>query len=263
MNRSVTERSSHEPGFLSRGNTMKDERELVQFLTSDVSYFERSTFGAMIEQLQSAAYGTRPCTDCGGHGVLDQPWKLTKDTPKGVITLDIPTGKTCPRCNGSGHLAVRIRGSGVVTARPTHSHETRAKEAPPDEILVRYARVSRRLLTMGPYLSAALMEAYGDAGEAHSGELLRGRHWAAAPLTQAGRRLLEWLREGKSKGQAKRKTGSKVKEINPWRALEALTDLAKLDASKPDKARSELLAQAASQAAELVKQAEKAWEDSR
>jgi len=230
---------------------MRGERELTQFITGDVSYFERSTMGAMIDQLNSRAYGGRPCEKCEGVGVLDEPWELTRNCHgEKIDPVQVPTGKECPVCRGVGYTPMRLKHSAfALTCKPGHSSDRRAKEPPPDEVLCRYARVTRRLVAMGPRLSVALLAAFGDAGEANAADGCRGRSWAASPLTRAGRRLVSQLREH-----------SRADTIDAWRGVEAMTAIARDDAAHPIKARTELLAQAAKQAESLVTEAIAAWE---
>lgn len=230
---------------------MLGERELTQFLTSDISYFERSTMGSMIDQLNSRAYGGRVCERCGGFGILDEPWELDRNCHgEKIDPIQIPTGKECPACRGIGYTKMRLRISPFAeTCRPGHASDRHVKEPPPDEVLCRYARVTRRLVAMGPRLSSALLAAYGDAGEAHAADGCRGRSWAASPLTKAGRKLVAQLREH-----------TKAGTIDAWRGVDAMTAIARDDAAHPIKARTELLARAVIQAEALVAEAIRAWE---
>jgi hypothetical protein len=240
---------------------MRNQGELSGFLTKDIAYFERSTFGATIEAIIAGAYLSRKCLRCDGLGILDEPHTIThtidhftrERTELGERLADgrwlakpvhASTGKDCPRCQGTGYVPSRRDDHENTSMK----HQTVTKEAPPDALLMRYAAVSRRLIRMPSLLAAALVAAFGDEGESLA-ETSRGRAWAAAPLTDAGKKLLEHLR-----------ATSRKDDLNPWRAVSALTDLARIDAAHPLPKRTELLALASIEAAALVTEAVTAWE---
>lgn len=232
---------------------MRNQRELSDFLTMDISYFERSTFGATIEAIIAGAYLSRKCLRCDGLGILDEPHIIThtidhftRERTELAKPIHAETGKDCPRCQGTGYVPIRRDDH----ERTGMKHQTLNKEAPPDAMLMRYAAVSRRLMRMPSLLSAALIAAFGDEGESLA-ETSRGRAWAAAPLTDAGKSLLEHLRAA----------GARKDDLNPWRSVSALTDLARIDAAHPLKKRTELLAEASTQATALVCEAVRAWEE--
>jgi len=230
---------------------MRNQGELMDFLTKDISYFERSTFSATIEAIIAGAYISRKCLPCDGLGILDEAHVIThtvdhytRERTELKKPIHAQTGKDCPRCQGTGYVPIRRD----YHERTGMKHQTVTKEAPPDAVLMRYAAVSRRLMCMPVLLAAAIVAAFGDEGESLA-ETSRGRAWAAAPLTEAGRSLLDHLRATARKD-----------DLNPWRSVSALTDLARIDAAHPLPKRTELLAAASTQAAALVNDAVMAWE---
>lgn len=231
--------------------------DLTWYLTEGISYFERSTFGSMLDATVMRAFGTQTCEQCDGAGVLDEPWVMTHVTVhRGdsrreyesalPAPVGIPTGKDCPRCHGTGVREERLvpRDDKELTCRPKAEGHGVTKGAPPDEILTRYAFVSRRLGQMPACLSEALQVAYGDDGEA-SLFTLRGRSWAVTPLTVAGRRLTE-LHRAKSHGND-----------NQFRAVAAMSEMADSKETTPETRK--LLGEAIEQAAALTKRAEDYW----
>ena len=236
---------------------MRGERELVLYLTSDVSYFEHSTFGYALDALEDGAIIGRTCWKCHGVGILDEPHTVTcfidhytREKRHLAKPLESPTGKDCDACEGTGNIKSRRSppGDELVTARPSVKRQEKAKEAPPDQVLMRYAAVSRRLSRMRRELADALALAWGDSGEAVAESL--GRSWAATPVTRSGRALLAHLRE----------TSHGKHDVEPWRQLAALIEQRRLDAVKPLEQRTKLLAQMAVEATELLAAAEVEYE---
>lgn len=226
--------------------------DLTWYLTEGTSCFERSTFGAVLDAVIFLAFGSKTCSECGGVGVLNEPWTLTHRTARNgdkvplSTPIEIPTGKDCPHCGGKGSVKERLvpESDKELTCRPKHTHHSTGKDAPADSVLTRYALVSRRLSRMPLVLSLALQAAYGDEGEANA-STLRGRAWAVMPLTTAGRKLLEQHRALPDAGE------------NQFRAVRALTEMA--EEKSQDPARKRLLADAIEQAVRLTRRAEDSW----
>jgi hypothetical protein len=230
---------------------MQGEQELTEFLTRDIPYFMHSVTGPMLDQITALAYGSRECPRCFGVGILDEAWERTRDANgKKCDPVMIQTGKDCPCCKGVGCLPVRMRVSkNPLTAQPKHSQERTVKGAPPDDVICRFARVSRRLMQMGPRLGEALLSAYGDEGDVQAREGGRGRAWAAAPLTEAGKAMIYWM-------------CSNTSHDGSCRGIPALTAYVRIVAarSKPKPEELALVAEATAQSEALVAEAEKAWE---
>lgn len=230
---------------------MRDEAELQWYLTIGTSFFERSTFGAVLDAGVLYAFGTSPCPVCHGAGIVDRRWYGRDASGNKVL---FPTGKSCSKCDGRGALVGRlVQSDEPITARPTCHRDFGARQPPPDQVLVRYARVSRRLGKMPLGLRTAICAAYGDVGEAQLGSGLRGRSWALAPLTKPGKELLAMARRARDVARSMTHNEEPV-------AL--LTALAQIDAVKPNKIRRALLQQAAAEARELLLLAELSWETS-
>lgn len=231
---------------------MRDRDELTWYLTHGLSTFERSTFGAILDVLESRAYTSQVCHHCWGSGILSEKKCFRVDGQK----VYMPDGAWCPVCHGTGAISVRITTDdldAIQTVHATgHSSESNSRSAPPDEALARYALVSRRLYRMSPHTRDALVAAYGDAGQIHAKDGIRGRAWAVAPLTVPGRKLLRHARDRR--------------DANPDQALgnedpvALLTAVAQLDASSPLPERTRLLAEAIEASWELLREAEREWE---
>jgi hypothetical protein len=239
---------------------MKEAEDLILFLTSDTSYFERSTFSATLEAIKDRAFTSRPCPICKTYGVLDVPWIQTHrrvfdgdgeelEPERLEKPIKHQTGKDCENCKGNGYLPVRIKkNDSNATAKPTINRKEAAKESPPDTVIVRYAKVSRRFSHMSPALAGVLVDCWGDSGEALKDTM--GRAWACAPRTVSGHDLLHYLRE-KSKGKRK---------VEPWRQLQALIEEANLEKVEKNEKRAKLLAGVLKETIELLNLAEREWE---
>ncbi len=232
---------------------MRDKEELRWYLTSGLSMFERSTFGAILDVLESRAYVSQKCHKCWGEGILSTDTKH-RDQDGRVEVL--PSGSWCPKCKGTGCIPVRITSDDLVVIQTVHARTPGAsggyREAPQDEALTRYALVSRRLSRMPVGLRIALCAAYGDAGEAHSGTGLRGRAWACAPLTDAGRKLLQYARETRDAHPDRVHTNEEPVAL--------LTAIAQLDGANPLPQRTKLLAKAVEDGWQTLLAAEQAWD---
>lgn len=239
---------------------MKGQDQLRLYLTKDVTYFERSTFGAMLDAITDRAFTGVPCPRCKTMGILDEPWTIKQrkhrlaDGSEITVTLDKPilaeTGKECDKCEGEGYIPVRlVPKKAELTARPMQTQSHESKGAPPEATLLRYATVSRRLGLMPRRLATALVHAYDEAGEALDGRA-EGRAWSLAPLVDSGRKLLAKMRE---EDESKRR-------VEPWRKLVALMDSREADKTHPIEYRTALLALIPAQTAALLSEAERSWE---
>lgn len=183
---------------------IKHKNDLVWFTSEGQGYFERSTFGGQLDACIFAAFGSKPCVPCGGSGILDKPWvqysRVYLNSIGEEIKEKLPepihhrTGMTCDRCNGQGYKQKRlVRRSlpGEMRLNPTRERCQRA--APADEILLRYAFISRRLGMLPRNLAEAMLCAYGDEGE-FMFKTTQDRRWAVAHLTEEGLEVLEEIR---------------------------------------------------------------------
>jgi hypothetical protein len=227
---------------------MKNQSELEWFLSYGITLFERSSLGPQLDKISMEAFTSRRCHVCGGCGVIKKTFK-TRTGKKTFRTIE--AGSWCFKCNGTGSIPVRLTpeeqsnaNSGTQKCNDTDS----VRAAVPDDEIRRYALVSRRLARMSKTLAAALIAGYGDEGS-ECALTVRGRAWAATPLTRAGRSLLaqERLRKRKTPG------------VEPERALRALMTLAALDGHKPNQDRTKLLAEAGVAAQKLLDRAEAMW----
>ncbi len=178
--------------------------DLVWFTSYGVSYFEKSTLGGQLDAVIFSAFGSRPCKPCRGSGIVDEPWTQYTRTHRMSFgkdieeRLDVPihhaTGKVCEVCGGKGHRMVKlIRKPGHNMMKVNVQRERCQRGAPDDEVLIRYAFVSRRLNRMPRELAETMLLAYSDEGELLEANNV-GRIWAVAPITQDGRELLEAIR---------------------------------------------------------------------
>lgn len=188
--------------------TITHKADLVWFTSYGQSYFEKSTFGGQLDAVIFSAFGSRPCKPCGGIGILDKPWTQYTRTHRMSFgkdieeRLDVPihhaTGKVCEVCGGKGHRMVKlIRKPGHNMMKVNVQRERCQRGAPDDEVLIRYAFVSRRLNRMPRELAETMLLAYSDEGELLEANNV-GRIWAVAPITQDGRELLEAIRATQS-----------------------------------------------------------------
>ncbi len=213
--------------------------DLVWFTSYGQSYFEKSTFGGQLDAVIFKAFASRPCKCCNGTGILDKPWtqySRVRRTSFGEDYVDVlavpihhPTGMTCDRCKGHGHIqvrAIRAPSDGMMIVNPTRQQCGRG--APDDDVLLRYAFVSSRLNAMPRDLAEVMLVAYGDEGEALSAQDPLDRRWMVAPMTEDGRELLGRIRSEASDSD------------NHFRAVASILDLRKSVAELKGKERVEL-----------------------
>jgi len=230
---------------------MIDQAELTWFLSTGGCYFERSPFGAVLDRLDNAAHVSRRCPICED-GIVTSNVKRWH-SQRLLWVRNAPIGAWCNRCGGTGSIPQRLScdeqklvDDGTMTVRSDGDSQ---RAAVPDQVLVRYAHVSRTLSRMRPTLRNALMAAYGDEGE-DLAATVHGRSWACSPLTPGGSRLLRLERDRRV-----RKKG-----VEPERPIRALTALARLNGHRKDPERAELLASAARDANALLRAAEAEWD---
>jgi hypothetical protein len=226
--------------------------------------FERSTTGAILDMIRDKAFTSKPCTRCDGSGILGTieeamlGGNLTeKQSGRPIMDALAEKFADCPECHGSGAIC-RPRGKGSVAlskdapfaplnaldARPGAGGEHRAKEPPPDDVLIEYAKTSRRLMYMLPSLREAFCEACGPEGQSWADDK-RGRVWAVLKCTEAGRRL---LRDDPGLSPDKR-IGQRLTEIADHQER-ALT---------PDKGKGKQIQEAIHEASVLLTAAINAW----
>ena len=230
---------------------MIDQLELEWFLTKGISAFERSTAGAILERLEIDAYVSHICPVCD-HGIIIE---ASKDRHGNRLhwVHSAAIGDWCKRCNGTGVIPQRLspdeqRMVDTGSWATSSDHEGQ-RSAVPDQVLVRYAYVSRTLSRMSIRLRDALTSAYGDEGS-ELASTVHGRSWACSPLTRAGTELLT----------AERERRTRVAGIEPERPIQAMTALANLSIGKANPDRVKLLADAAGAAEKLLRAAEALWD---
>lgn len=230
---------------------MIEESELTWFLTQGLSVFERSVFGAVLERLDMDAHVSRDCPICDS-GIVVEATKI-RNADRLAWVAKAKIGDWCSKCKGTGVLPVRLSpeeqtmvDSGDWDVKTDHEGQ---RSAVPDAVLVRYAFVSRTLSRMPLRLKDAITLAYGDEG-AELANTLHGRSWACSPLTKAGVQLLA----------AERERRTRVNGIEPERPIQAMTALANLALGKSNPERVKLLADAARDAEQLLKDAVHCWD---
>lgn len=227
---------------------MLDQSELEWFLSEGITLFERSTTGAILDKIAMDAFTSRRCHICDGEGIIKRDFKIRAGRNN---TKEFKSGDWCFKCGGTGAVPVRLTPDeqSLVSSGDFHVRETDSfRAAVPDAAIARYAVVSRRLSRMPRCLAVAISAAYGDEGESSS-LTARGRAWAVAQHTPAGRRLLELERNRKIR----------TKGVEAERPYLALTELARMDGSKAKPERTALLAEASTGAVRLLEKAEHAW----
>jgi hypothetical protein len=196
------------------------------------TYFERSTFGMQMERQARFHYTSEPCPDCA----VARPGRPMRRP--GFDADDCP----CERCDGRGVTVRQAAGHsrGSVTAQPMQRERTAVVMEVPDDVLFRYARLSRGVSRLSHRSAVVLEEAFGDVGSYFAAEL-GDRTLAVAMLTPAGIRL---LRESQHDGAHEHVAFTRVIRHN------------RIQPSGPTTA---LISEAMSQAKELVKDACKEW----
>jgi hypothetical protein len=238
-----------------------DAKELEWFFGPARTFFERSTFGAILRQIERDAYISNECPACKGKGLLEEedlpanracyPCEKRRgdEASKCVYcygTLKIQAGCWCRRCRGVGALPVREkRANRALTVRSTG--RSGGYEVA-DEDLRRYARAARRVDRMGeghPELVQALAAYHGDVGARYANKML-GRRFALYCLTPAGETLLKRSMKQSAEGLT----------LMAYERIEAEAE-AERQQSKPN--RKALLETADRQAAELYDRACHRW----
>ncbi len=223
-----------------------DEAALSWFFGKGTTVFERSTFGAMIEQLDREAHTSRSCFACKGTGIAgsDGGEQWTEELDEGRKKIVWGNGNWCHKCRGIGCVPVRKGASSeAVSVNVDDSAGHSGGYLPNDEALTRFAVMSRRVSLM-PRTAAIIFAAYfGDAG-ARWAPTGNGRLFALYPLTEAGQKLLKSVQ---SEGDL---------DLPPHERLGVLVELDRL---QPKGNRRALLNAAASQALELLEAASMSW----
>jgi hypothetical protein len=190
---------------------MKDSEVLEKYLLRWQTAFERSITGAILDMARDKAFTSRKCINCGGTGVMgayEDALKLSRipindSDSKPILKALAELFRDCPKCHGAGAVC-KSRGSGVLKfskdapfepvnfpdAKPRKGSEYSTKEPPPDDVLIQYARTSRRLMCLLPSHREALCAAYGPEGQSWADDK-RTRVWAVLRCTGAGRRLIQ------------------------------------------------------------------------
>lgn len=118
--------------------------------------FESSYFGAQCEELARRAAVTKCCPGCSLQGAH----------PDSVGSGFGKDHDLCSRCNGRGFVSRRVpkHQDTKLTARPTQPEPAHDRNVESDEILMRFAHVSR-ILSRLPQQARRVLEAfYGDVG---------------------------------------------------------------------------------------------------
>lgn len=229
---------------------MLEQKELTWYLSKGISIFERSTIGAILDKLELESCVSRSCRMCGGSGIVDKPFQCPDPKDK-ARTITIQLGAWCEKCKGTGVEPVRLSEEEkrlVDSGEWSRNDSEGTRSAVPDETLVRFAFVSRLLSLLPSEAREVIEAAYGDEGEELS-HGLKGRAWAVTPLTEAGKKLLA--------GERCRKETAGI--ASPEKPVQCLASLADLPKNKRQPERTKLLAEAASQAEKMLREAEAVW----
>jgi hypothetical protein len=230
---------------------MKEQSELTWYLSKGISMFERSTIGAILDKLELESCTSRKCRKCDGQGIVDEPFTCP-DPKDPARTITVQLGKWCPKCKGTAVEPVFLTPEEqkmIDSGEWSSNDKEGTRSAVPDETLVRFAHVSRMLSLMPTEHREVIEAAYGDEGDELS-HGLKGRAWAVTPLTKAG---LELLRSERDRKQT-------VGIVAPEKPVQCLVSLADLPKDKKHPERSKLLADAASEAEKMLKEAEAVWD---
>jgi hypothetical protein len=181
-----------------------DQSALSWYFGPGAAYFERSTFGEQIERTDRLNHVSEICDACDGLGFVeltaDQIAARVKDFDDAKATenpekrlekwTEVCARTLCKACK-RGVVATRINTSKRVplTARPKTTSDHEPGQAPDDEALQRYARVSRRLSRMPEDMRGVLRLFFGDVGMWCASKR-EGRIMALYSLTPAGRKLV-------------------------------------------------------------------------
>lgn len=203
---------------------VREYEDLVWFLSQGVAAFERSTTGTMLERLESVAYATRECPTCGGSGLdtrsaasreIDRrlaerkPRRPLDAADRFILSAEQPAieppeeryiaandPQWCRPCRGRGYRRRRLTPDeqrDAAPAAPAGTPGASAREQVPDEVLIRFARVSRRLAAMPGHSAAVLSAAYEDdrsrAGLS-ADDMAADRITRVMPLTPTGRAIV-------------------------------------------------------------------------
>jgi hypothetical protein len=231
---------------------MIEQRELTWYLSEGITVFERSTCGSILDKLEIESCVSRSCRTCGGAGIVDEPF-VCQDPKDRERTITVQLGAWCPRCHGIGVEPVRLSeeekklvDSGEMV---TSSDRGGARSAVPDEVLVRYAHVSRLLASLPTLTREDLVAAYGDEGDELS-KGMKGRVWALLPMTEAGAELL----------RRERDRAPCDDQVEPERPVQCLVWLSGLAKGRRAKDTTKLLAAALKEAGARLREAEATWE---
>jgi len=228
------------------------KEDLTWYLSEGIAVFERSTIGAILDKLELESCTSRACRTCHGTAFVNEPHKCP-DPKDPARTITVQFGAWCPKCKGTGVEPVFLSAEEqkLVDSGEWMNEAERGgqRSAVPDQVLVRYAYISRLLSALCGEDRDAVELAYGDEGEELS-HGVKGRVWAVLPLTRAGKELLA--------GERDRKEASGI--VAPERPVQCLVSLADLPKSKRTPKRTVLLAEALEEAARRLSKAEEAWD---
>ena len=232
--------------------------------------FERSTCGAMLYRLEADSMVSTECKRCGGKGILEEaditpeiqrciPCKgpADRNTNKPACpwcwngTGVVREGCWCRRCRGTGHTPVRKKRGDRATVR-VKAHSSVCVEVD-DVALRKYAKVSRRvgeLYENSREMLEVLAAYYGLVGACY-GRGKRGRIFAVYALTPCGHKLV------------KRAQKRSLDDGTQLQAYQLIENEAEADRQAPDPNRTALLNQADEQARRLLKEASRAWNQTR
>jgi len=201
-----------------------DENDLTWYFSAGIAEFERSPFGSILDRQALFAFGSMPCKDCDGMGLI------------GI--------NDCRPCKGAGLIKTRRHWNGQLTAKPKAIKPQESGYIPEHKVLTRFAHISRQLgrLTQTEYRSFAAF--YGDMG-ARWLRSDKGRIFALYGLTSSGVQLL---------------TSYSVESEQHLRIDDKIAVLLKLDMVKPIAERTTLIRSMDDEARNLFSRAAKAWQ---
>jgi hypothetical protein len=232
---------------------IKELGDLQWYLSNGMSMFERSPIGAILDKLENAAHFSRKCRKCHGNGFTDEPYDVPDPRDPANKKITLPHGNWCPKCKGTGVEAVRMTAleqQEVESGEHTPHDQEGTRSAVPDEVLVRYASISRVLSRLSTKSRDAIIAAYGDNGE-ELARGTRGRSWALLPLTEQGEEL---IREARA-------LGSSHEDWDPYRSTDYLELLATAKRSERTPKQTELLSAGIAVAEIMLRVAECEWDD--
>lgn len=262
-------RSSNDDAEIRSLLAADDQEDLEWFFGKGQCCFERSTFGPQLERAELFSFGVRLCPTCDGRGYRES---MDASIRKAIAKLErwqsdnaerIAKGKaprlppayddgTCPTCQG-GRFVPRTKPlraekkPGPITARPMGFEIRPAPGEPRGDDLERYGLVSVRLRDL-PEQTVAVLTGFFGWGANWKDDRKLGAIFGVEPLTPAGKTL---LRRSRGRSHADEQMADDF----------LLATEVELELTQPKPGRAVLLAKARTQAVEMLRAAERDWND--